>query len=181
MPLQYFEKWAHTCHTDSIDCVAFSVDGVFLASGSMDGTVVICNAACGTVLHIIHCRSGVLALKWAPIRLHEVWCGLGDGRLLCIIIGKTKIQTLCFRAHKYPIEHLAFDRSGLKLATGAQQELKVWRYLAPDRLRHVNDLSPPGAASLTAQEPTLVTSLHWLHSGDDAGCLLMTYLYQGIR
>jgi hypothetical protein len=49
-----------------------------------------------------------------------------------------------------------------------------------DRLRHVNDLSPPGAASLTAQEPTLVTSLHWLHSGDDAGCLLVTYLYQGI-
>jgi hypothetical protein len=110
---------------------------------------------------------------------------------------QTKIQTLCFRAHSYPIEHLAFDRSGLKLATGAQQELKVWRYLSAglpsefivtfenlfypqDRLRHVNDLSPPGAASLIAQESTLVTSLHWLHSGDDAGCLLATYLYQGI-
>lgn len=49
-----------------------------------------------------------------------------------------------------------------------------------DSLHHVNDLSPPGAASSTAQEPTLVTSLHWLHSSDDVGCLLATYLYQGI-
>jgi hypothetical protein len=49
-----------------------------------------------------------------------------------------------------------------------------------DHLQHINDLSPPGAVSLTAQEPTFVTSLHWLHSGDDAGCLLATYLYQGI-
>ncbi|KAG1786703.1 uncharacterized protein HD556DRAFT_1313326 [Suillus plorans] len=72
------------------------------------------------------------------------------------------------------------DRSGLKLATGAQQELKVWKYIAQDHLQHINDLSPPGAVSLTAQEPTFVTSLHWLHSGDDAGCLLATYLYQGI-
>ncbi|KAG2132342.1 hypothetical protein DEU56DRAFT_711094, partial [Suillus clintonianus] len=93
MPLQYFEKWVHTHHTDSIDCIAFSMDGIFLASGSMDGT--------------------------------------------------TKIQTLCFRAHSCPIEHLAFDHSGLKLATGAQHELKVWRYLSQ-------------------------------------GCLLATYLYQGI-
>lgn len=88
MPLQYFEKWVHNHHTDSVDCIGFSQDGVFLASGSMDGTIIICDAASGTALHIIHCRSGVLALKWAPVRLHEVWCGLGDGRLLCIIIGK---------------------------------------------------------------------------------------------
>jgi hypothetical protein len=37
---------------------------------------------------------------------------------------------LCFRAHNHPIEHLAFDRLGLKLATGAQRELKVWKYMA---------------------------------------------------
>ena len=49
-----------------------------------------------------------------------------------------------------------------------------------DRLQHVNDLSPPGAVSLTMEEPTFVTSLHWLHSGEGAGCLLATYLYQGI-
>ncbi|KAG1865078.1 hypothetical protein BD769DRAFT_1335945, partial [Suillus cothurnatus] len=94
MPLQYFEKWVHNHHTDSVDCIGFSEDGAFLASGSMDGTI-------------------------------------------------AKIQTLCFRAHNCPIEHLAFDRSGLKLATGAQQELKVWKYIAQ-------------------------------------GCLLATYLYQGI-
>lgn len=106
---------------------------------------------------------------------------------------------MCFRAHDHPIEHLAFDRSGLRLATGAQRELKVWKYRAQglpdshflvnclalisfkDNLQFINDLSPPGAMSLTAQEPTFVTSLHWLHSGDDAGCLLATYLYQGIR
>ncbi|KAG2086808.1 WD40-repeat-containing domain protein, partial [Suillus discolor] len=113
MPLQYFEKWVHNHHTDSVDCIGFSEDGAFLASSSMDGTIIICNAASGTALHIIHCRSGA------------------------------KIQTLCFRAHNCPIEHLAFDCSGLKLATGAQQELKVWKYIAQ-------------------------------------GCLLATYLYQGI-
>lgn len=58
---------------------------------------------------------------------------------------------------------------------------KISIFNPQDCLQPVNDLSPPEAASLTAQEPTLVTSLHWLHSSNDKDYLLTIYLYQGIR
>ncbi|EGO02683.1 hypothetical protein SERLA73DRAFT_150334 [Serpula lacrymans var. lacrymans S7.3] len=37
MPLKYHEKWCQ--HDDSVDCLSFSPDGLYLASISMDGTM----------------------------------------------------------------------------------------------------------------------------------------------
>ncbi|KAH7905665.1 hypothetical protein BJ138DRAFT_973967, partial [Hygrophoropsis aurantiaca] len=40
-----------------------------------------------------------------------------------------KFETISLKLHDYPIDHIAFDRSGTWLATSARQEIKIWKYL----------------------------------------------------
>ncbi|KAI5983030.1 WD40-repeat-containing domain protein [Pisolithus albus] len=165
MPLQYVEKWSQLgLHNDSIDSLAFSRDGRFLASASMDGNVAISKGEDGTLLHLIRCRTPVLSLRWVRGRTHELWCGLGNGKVLRVVITKEKLEISRFTIHDYPIEHLAFDSTGTYLATGAHPELKVFRYIA----------------SVAPNLSIVVTSIHWLHKGRDANCLVVTYLHHGI-
>ncbi|KIK15252.1 hypothetical protein PISMIDRAFT_16654 [Pisolithus microcarpus 441] len=173
MPLQYVEKWSQLdLHNDSIDSLSFSRDGYFLASGSMDGNVAISRGEDGTLLHLIRCRTPVLSLKWVRGRTHELWCGLGNG--------KEKLEVSCFTVHEYPIEHLAFDCTGTYLATSAHAELKVFRHIASDRLQFLSTIPPPRTVTIAPNQSTIITSVHWLHKGRDANCLVVTYLHHGI-
>ena len=55
MPLEYVEKWSRIDrHVDSIDALAISDDGLLLASGSMDGSVVVSSVDNGTPLRVIY-------------------------------------------------------------------------------------------------------------------------------
>ena len=103
MPLEYVEKWSRIDrHVDSIDALAISDDGLLLASGSMDGNVVVSSVDNGTPLRVIYCLAPVLSLKWAPTRTYELWCGLGNGRLVCVTISQVGSV---FRL----LAHLVFD------------------------------------------------------------------------
>ncbi|KAI5982100.1 WD40-repeat-containing domain protein [Pisolithus albus] len=167
MLLQYVEKWSQLgLHNDSIDSLAFSHDGRFLASASVDGNVAISKGEDGTLLHLIRCQTPVLSLRWVRGRTHELWCGLGNGKVLRVVITKEKLEISCFTIHDYPIEHLAFDSTGTYLATGAHPELKVFRYIA--------------SVTVAPNLSIVVTSIHWLHKGRDANCLVVTYLHHGI-
>lgn len=94
---------------------------------------------------------------------------------------------------------MSFDHSGTWLATGARRELKIWKhlpastssstiesellgYIMLDRLQYIGEMAAPRrvTAMVAPHEPILITSLHWLRYGKDAGCLVVTYLYHGI-
>lgn len=123
----------------------------------------------------------------------------GYTMLIQLLLLQDKLQISCFTVHRYPVENLAFDHSGTWLATGARHKLKVWKCLSSsmsrsvswsrrspkvllDRLQHFKDIPAPRTvtAMVGPHEAVLITSLHWLRYGRDAGCLIVTYLYHGI-
>ena len=91
MPLRYCEKRTLTHHSGSVNCLQFSPDGRYLATGGSDGTLALALAATGRILHVIRGRTGVMSMAWAPVHSYELWCGYGDGRILCIIINQVSM------------------------------------------------------------------------------------------
>lgn len=94
MPMQYVEKWAREgLHTDSIDSLSFSPDGLIIASGGMDGNIVFTSSTEGEHLHIVRCRTPVLALKWVSGRtsVNDLWSGFQNGKLLRVTIGRVRV------------------------------------------------------------------------------------------
>jgi WD40 repeat protein len=149
MPRRYIEKWASHSPSDnpagSIACLAFSIDGTYLAGGNLNGTLVICASATGQRLHILRTYSGILSLSWAPLQTNELWVGYADGRLVKLVIlsvSALDINRLCrskltsifkdellatgFLVY-HPVEWMAFDRVGRFLATGGQSVVRVWQ------------------------------------------------------
>ena len=151
MPRRYIEKWSSSSggptppQLDPLTCLAFSIDGIYLASGNANGVLVIASAASGQRLHVVRAQSGVLSLVWAPLQDYELWVGYADGRLVklkvlsvsddhrphraiaLIYYTQNKISITGFFVHQYPLEQMAFDRPGEWLATGGRTELKIWQ------------------------------------------------------
>jgi WD40 repeat protein len=90
MPQRYIEKWRsrgfNAQQVDSITSLAFSHDGIYLASGDLTGVLLICLTATGQRLHIVLAKSGLLSLSWAPLPSYELWVGCADGLLLQVVI-----------------------------------------------------------------------------------------------
>lgn len=70
-----------TGHTASVNALAFSEDGQYLASGSDDGIIFVFETTSWQDVHKIDGLSPVTALLWSAGLLYA---GFGDGRLLCV-------------------------------------------------------------------------------------------------
>jgi WD40 repeat protein len=89
MPLKYqFKLGLSRTHADSVHRLAFSPDGAYLASASSDRQVFISCAESGKVMHILCGGAAALCLSWAPTRMHELWCGFGNGQLIVVTVTK---------------------------------------------------------------------------------------------
>ncbi|UAJ72614.1 WD40 repeat domain-containing protein [Synechocystis sp. PCC 7339] len=132
----------------SLDAIAFSADGQFLATGGQDGTVRIWQVGeDGAVLltELENKRTWVDCLRWHPQR-PELAFALGkytqiwDGGL------KAVVATINFE--KSSVLDMAWHPSGNFLVLAGNQSLKVWKTKAWDDDPHLWDIS--GASGVIA-------------------------------
>jgi COMPASS component SWD3 len=68
-------------HSDSINCLAFSFEANYLASGADDHQVIIWNVRSGAAMFKLLFKSQVHCLLWHPLRTEVLICGLADGSI----------------------------------------------------------------------------------------------------
>jgi WD40 repeat protein len=118
------EVWSATDHKDNVSAVAFSADGRWLASGSLDGAIKLWDPAKGQVLRTLEGHAGqVKALAFSPDSgrlasagtedLVKVWAP-EDGKLLLTLAGRGG-----------PVHSLAYRPDGKLLAAGQENGVVI--------------------------------------------------------
>jgi len=69
----------HDGHSDSVNCLAFSSEAKYLASGADDHHVIIWNVKSGAAMFNLVFKSPVHCVLWHPLRTDVLICGLADG------------------------------------------------------------------------------------------------------
>ncbi|OJT11239.1 hypothetical protein TRAPUB_12239 [Trametes pubescens] len=65
-------------HRDSVNALAFSPDGVFLATGGDDGLLFILDPATGHIDHKLQIGIPITTFHWHEQRMYELFVGVGD-------------------------------------------------------------------------------------------------------
>ncbi|KAH9938779.1 WD40-repeat-containing domain protein [Epithele typhae] len=182
MSLQYIEA-AHLSlgHKSNTTAVAFSPQGTFLASVSLNGEICVWCMEDYSLVHRIsqNGNTPVLSVAWVPPDEKSFVCGLSDGTIIHCFITKTELIVSGFLAHSFPVDCLAVA-SSRRFASGAGSEVHVWKRTAQDNNPWTEDArvpAPPLAPS--SREALVATSLHWLTP--DQSQLLVTFMNHGIH
>ena len=78
-------------HTDSVNCLSFSPDGHFLASGGDDCTLFIFDFRQGRDVIKFVSSSPVASILWHPFEVGKVWVGYAKGNItlydsVCVLL-----------------------------------------------------------------------------------------------
>ncbi|KUI69792.1 Vegetative incompatibility protein HET-E-1 [Cytospora mali] len=119
-----------TGHVDWVRCIAFSRDGVFLASGSDDATVRIWDAQAGTMQHTLRGHSGwIYSLAFSCSGLLASGGDDSTVRLWEPITGRThKILS----GHSGQVNAITFAPDGKKLVVATMQNFFIWDIAADE-------------------------------------------------
>ena len=161
----------------SASSVGWSHDGKFLASGSIEGDIVICDAKSSVSIRCQQVHKGaVLGLAWSPVA-HEVLSTGGDGKIGIISASGGDAFYLPSGAGSNEATTATWSRDGNQVAIGT----KSGRILICDRKTGVMKMEWPAHESP-------INSLVWLPSGDviasadEAGQLkLSSYADKAVR
>ena len=95
-------------HTESVNVLAFSPTGSYLASGSQDGSLIIWEPITGVTKYRIVCPNAVLSLVWDPRYLNRLFVGCEHGILavldnfeVCYILAQCNAFRLYDRFRNY--------------------------------------------------------------------------------
>jgi len=114
-------------HTDTVNLVAWSGDGSYLATGSLDGTVRVWEVAKGFALvnHLQGPGEDILWMQWHP-KGNILLAGSQDCTAWMWSVPKGK-EMQCFAGHSGPVLCGGFTPDGKHVVTGSEDgTMKVW-------------------------------------------------------
>ncbi|KAJ3553217.1 hypothetical protein NM688_g3736 [Phlebia brevispora] len=143
-------------HEQDVVAAAFSPDGSLLATAGLDGVLCVWKTATESL----------------PTTL---LCGLEDGTVGC-----SQLSLTAFTAHYSPVEKLAV--AGSLFASGAHEEVKIWRSGLRDDWYLVNSLDSPleDVIADNGEHETLVTALHFVDLESGVTALAVVYMFHGL-
>ena len=105
-------------HTGPVTTVSFSLDGQWLASGSLDHTIQIVKVATGKLLHSLRHGAEVYVVEFSPDGRHLASAGQ-DGRVLLWSTSSGELVHLFERSPDWSVA-IAFSKDSSLLAVGSQ-------------------------------------------------------------
>ncbi|KAF9505148.1 hypothetical protein BS47DRAFT_1322404, partial [Hydnum rufescens UP504] len=154
-------------HSDTVNSVAFSPDGLWLVSGSWDHTLFLWDAVSGTHIATLHSHSDkISSVAFSPDGLH-----LASGSLdhtICLWDAILGVHIATLQSHSDFVRSLAFSPNGLWLASGSSdQTICLWDAMSGTHTATLHGHSN-AVTSVTFSPDSL-----WLASGssDDTLCL----------
>ncbi|OBZ69980.1 putative WD repeat-containing protein K04G11.4 [Grifola frondosa] len=116
-------------HSTTVNCVCFSPDGSYLASGGDDSALIIWSITDGTLLYRLLLKSPVDCVLWHPKVSGTILVGCRSGKLfqlhdLSLISSKRNEIRIGIRG---PIHCLDYDVSTMCLAIGVGHEVHITR------------------------------------------------------
>jgi WD40 repeat protein/tRNA A-37 threonylcarbamoyl transferase component Bud32 len=114
-------------HGSAVESVAFSPDGLRLATGSGDGTARVWDTRPGVKLLEARHDVAYVAFSRDGVRLATVGRERGLGTTARVWDARTREMLLEWKVHGGTVESVAFSPDGLRLATGcADETARVW-------------------------------------------------------
>ncbi|KAJ2921676.1 hypothetical protein H1R20_g15419, partial [Candolleomyces eurysporus] len=184
-----------TQHQDTVNCLGFSDDGVFLASGDDSGLLVISRTEDPKKYDKYHLADSITCLVWIP-GSQSLYVGLANCDVNLIFLEEERAYRLKFHPPGYDdmaqdlksitqVNCLSFDPYHSRLAVGVGSMMVVASI--PDlRSNKYNEecvIIPEDRASkknsmLLKSLPAEVRSVHFIEEGQQ---IVVTYLEEGIR
>ncbi|KZS99768.1 WD40 repeat-like protein [Laetiporus sulphureus 93-53] len=181
-------------HSDVISAIVFSPDGLFLASSSYDGRIIVWSLLTGEACHRIIAKSGISCLAW-PSCANSIVAGAVDGSLMMLTVDETLITASgCLAHHDGCIQSLSLSCNKTDsadsnatactdhmLASAASNAVIIWDWDQHSKFwQHFCTLDqPPFNPFGGTTFPAEVTNVEWLSPPQD-NCLAVSYLHHGI-
>ena len=130
-------------HTLGVTAISFSPKGSYVATAGLDQLLCVWNVVDYSILHSYAAGSPILSVCWIPEQEDTLVCGMENGSITTLkfssvskillvfaasspdIPSKFGQEATRFWAHRSGVERLAIK--GSYLASGAGEELKVWK------------------------------------------------------
>lgn len=169
-------------HGDSVNTVAFSPCGKYLASGSSDHSVCIWNVHKGSFLFRVVFDSAINILHWHPTREETLICGCEDGSVLSMSDFRPsgfEKKVICLGV-KAPVFCMDIDTSANLWAIGVGNQVNITAGDNQDEYTAATRLPPPPKveAKYTENDSRIrPRALHFIGGGRN---LIVSYLNHGI-